>query len=201
MKKHMICQLEKEFYFSHSLYLFRFVRILRKNLSKAKWNEVKIAKACTNKSGNAIPKGWTDIKVSLSVSFPAHMISYFILLSFHFPFYWYVYEMAKDVLAACYGSFFLLMLLLFFLSLLICQLKQIEVKKFFIRAQRNVIVYIRTCRVAGFPNDVYSLDLYVFMHSIDANPTRKSFLQFSMNLTECLFHSNNGKTQRQTQNK
>lgn len=90
MEKHMICQLEKVFYSSHSLYPYRFVRILSKNLTKAKWNEVQIAKACTNKSGNAIPKGWTDIKVSLSAIFLAHMISYFILLSFHFPFYYIV---------------------------------------------------------------------------------------------------------------
>lgn len=60
-------------------------------------------------------------------------------------------------------------------------------------------IYIRTCRVACFPNDVHSRAIWhvclyvcvceVVVHTIDANPTREQFLQFPMNLMECLFYS------------
>lgn len=37
---------------------------------EAEWNEVQIAKACMHKNENAVPKGWFDIKVSLSAALP-----------------------------------------------------------------------------------------------------------------------------------
>lgn len=66
-------------------------------------------------------------------------------------------------------------------------------------------LYVRTCRVAGFSNDVHShcLDMCVCTHSIDANPTRESFLQFPMNFTKMplpLPFERMAKTQSQTNN-
>lgn len=101
-------------------------------------------------------KGWND-KIHwylLSVGWAYMEKSYFILLSFHFPFYLYRVSIYRIVSGYVDDSvqFNLVWWFFFFFSffstlLLICQLKQIEEKYHWwwvlhTRAQRNGIVYI-----------------------------------------------------------